>query len=152
VIVEGDHTLFVKYIDIGGRDFDDAVAQHLDMPKNEAIALRRNNGDRRADQQDEEVAQSVAEATRPVFEKLISELSLCIRYHSVTFRGKPLMRAVLGGGEANESLCNLLSRRLDLPCDLLAPLREFSEQTRSQRAGQWDVAAGLALREAGATS
>ena len=147
VIAEGDHTLFVKHIDVGGKQFDAAVANHLQMTLTEASALRRNNGDRRADQQDPEVAESMAEATRPGVEKLISELAHCIRYHSVTFRGKPLIRMVLGGGEANETLREILGRRLDLACELFTPLRNFESQVRSTRSGQWDVATGLALRE-----
>ena len=93
------------------------------------------------------MAESIGEAIRPVIEKLISELSHCIRYHSVTFRGKPLIRMVLGGGEANEALREVLARRLDLACELFTPLRDFEGQIRSTRSGQWDVATGLALRE-----
>ena len=151
VITEGDHTLFAKYVEVGGRDLDDAVARKLQMPLSDATALRRNNGDRRADQQDAEVSQSIAEATRPVVDKLVSELSLCVRYHSVTFRGKPLVRMVLGGGEASESLREVLNKRLDLPCDLFAPLRDFANQPRGTRDGQWDVATGLAMRTVEAT-
>ena len=32
VIAEGDHTLFVKHIDVGGKHFDSAVASHLQRP------------------------------------------------------------------------------------------------------------------------
>lgn len=149
VITQGDETLLMKYLPIGGQDFDDAVAAHLQMEPREAAALRRHNGDRRADQQDPEVAQSVAAGTRPVLEKLISELSLCVRYHSVTFRGQPLARVVLGGGEAQESLRETLSRRLDLKCELFDPLRHVANPARALRPSQWDVAAGLALTEAG---
>lgn len=147
VIAQGDDILFVKYIPIGGREMDAAVAAHLEMDLAEATALRRNNGDRRVDQQDPEVAASIGQAIRPVVEKLISELSLCIRYHSVTFRGQPLARLVLGGGEANESLREVFGRRLDLTCQLCDPLRNFANGTRTPRQGQWDVAAGLALRD-----
>ena len=43
---------------------DDAVARHLRMNLPEAASLRRHNGDRRQDQQDPEVAKSVAAAVR----------------------------------------------------------------------------------------
>jgi len=152
VIAEGDQTLFVKYIGVGGRDLDEAVAKHLQMSFVEASALRRHNGDRRADQQDPEVAQSIGDATRPIVEKLIHEISLCIRYHSVTFRGKPLMRMVLGGGEANDTLREVLSRRLDLKCEIFDPLRNLGNLPRTLRQGQWDIATGLALREVDSVS
>ncbi len=104
VIAKGADALFIKYIDVGGRQMDEAVARHLEMSLSEASALRRHNGDRRVDQQDPEITRSVAEAVRPVIERLANELSLCARYHSVTFRGQPLARAVFSGGEATQSL------------------------------------------------
>lgn len=145
-ISQATELLFVKNIELGGRHFDDAVARHLNMPLGEAWALRRHNGDRRADQQDPDIARSVTEATRPVIEKLISEVSLCIRYHSVTFRGQPLKRLVVAGGEATSALIDALAARLDLKCELGDPLRTFDPIQVPGRRGQWDLAVGLALR------
>lgn len=147
VIGGGADVLFVKYIDVGGRQFDEAVARHLKMDLEEASALRRHNGDRRADQQDPEIARSVQEATRPVVDRLASELSMCTRYHSVTFRGTPLARAVFGGGEVAPSLVEALTPRLDLKCELGDPLRSYEAFVAGDRKGQWAVAAGLALRD-----
>jgi type IV pilus assembly protein PilM len=146
VIAEGDNALLVKYIGIGGRHMDEAVAQRLDMTLVQATALRRHNGDRRSDQQDPAVAQSIAAAIRPVVERLAGELAMCIRYYSVTFRGKPLARVILGGGEANAPLSAKLAERLELKCELADPLRTFDSPPGNARAGQWDVAAGLALK------
>ena len=69
------------------------------------------------------------------------------RYYSVTFRGQPLGQVVLTGGEANPSLIEWLTARIDVPCDLGNPLRSYQKIPASGRVGQWDVAAGLALRE-----
>ena len=146
-IVEGDHALFIKYIELGGKDLDEAVAQKLQMQIGEASALRRHNGDRRSDRQDPEIARSVSEATRPVVERLASELSKCVRYHSVTFRGSPLTRFVLSGGEATQQLLDLLGKRLSLQADLSDPLRVYPARSNNTRKGQWDVATGLALRQ-----
>ena len=147
VITNGDEALFVKYIDLGGRRLDEAVARHLKMSLPEATTLRRHNGDRRVDQQDPEVARSVAEAVRPVLERLAGEVALCLRYHSVTFRGQPLSRLVLGGGEANASLVEFLGQRIDLKCELGEPLRSLEPAFAGLRSSQWDVAAGLAMWE-----
>jgi type IV pilus assembly protein PilM len=147
VIAHGEEPLFVKYIDVGGRHLDEAVAQHLRMAAPEAAALRRHNGDRRADQQDPEVAQSVAESVRPVLDRLVHELSLCQRYHSVTFRGQPLARIVLGGGEATPALAELVQQRLEVRTELGEPLRTYDAPAHLGRKAQWDIAAGLALRE-----
>ncbi|MEQ8789396.1 MAG: type IV pilus assembly protein PilM [Pirellulaceae bacterium] len=149
VICQDEDLLFVKYLPLGGRHMDEAVARHLKMPHGEAASLRKHNGDRRAGQQDPEIARSVAEATRPVVEKLAAELSMCIRYHSVTFRGQPLVRLVLGGGEATPQLLESLSARLNLKCELSDPFRGFEQVTAAGHRGQWEVAAGLALREVG---
>ena len=58
-------------------------------------------------------SRSVSEATRPVIDRLARELSLCIRYHSVTFRGQRLYRLVVGGGEACDVLVASLDQRLE---------------------------------------
>ncbi|QDU28785.1 Competence protein A [Anatilimnocola aggregata] len=147
VIAQGDEMLFVKYIEIGGSHFDAAIARHLKMDASEATLLRKHNGDRRSDMQDPEVARSVAEASRPVIERLGGELSMCIRYHSVTFRGQPLVRMVLGGGESTPQLLESLGRHLDVKCELSDPFRSFPTVPNLGRKGQWDVATGLALRE-----
>ena len=147
VIARGTDTMFVKYIDLGGRHFDEAVARNLKMTPADASALRRHNGDRRVEQRDPEIARGVNESLRPVLDKLTHELSLCLRYYSVTFRGQPLVQMMLGGGEATDTLAEWLAARLDLPCEVGNPLRPFGQSPAAGRAGQWDVATGLALRD-----
>ena len=147
VIARGANAIFVKYIDVGGRHLDEAVARRLGMKFPDAASLRRRNGDRRADQHDAEITRGINESIRPVLDRLADELSLCLRYYSVTFRGRPLSQIVLGGGEATPALVDWLSARLDPPCELGDPLRTFNKPPAAGRTGQWDVAAGLALRE-----
>jgi type IV pilus assembly protein PilM len=147
IIARGTEPLFIKYIDVGGQHLDEVVAANLKMDLAAAAALRRHNGERRSGQQDPEVAHSVLESTRPIFERLASELSMCVRYHSVTFRGQPLSRIVIGGGEAAPLLVDELSARLDLKCELGDPLRNFELAIQTGRRGQWDLAVGMALRD-----
>lgn len=149
LIAEGQTPMFVKYLEIGGRHLDEAVARHLRMSLSEASALRRHNGDRRADQRDEEITRGLAESVRPVLERLVNELGMCVRYHSVTFRGQSLAKAIVGGGEACEMVREWIGERLDLPCELGEPLRDLEAPRLGGRGSQWDIAAGLALREAG---
>lgn len=148
VIAHGTDPLFIKYIDVGGQHMDQAVAAHLKMDLASAATLRRHNGDRRTDQQDPEIARSVQEGVRPALDRLTSELAMCARYHSVTFRGQPLARVVVGGGEAAAPLIDHLAARLDLPCMPGDPLRNFELAIQTGRRGQWDIAVGLALRNA----
>lgn len=146
IIARGFEPLFIKYLDVGGRQMDEALARYLGMELADASTLRRNNGDRRAEQQDPEVSRSVQDALRPIIEQLADELSMCVRYHSVTFRGQPLSRIVVTGGEAWPAMVEALSRRIDLKLELGDPLRPFDGASLPGRKAQWDVAAGLALR------
>jgi len=147
MIAQGDDLLFVKYIEVGGQHLDTAIATYLKMDLPEAVALRRHSGDRRADMQDPEIARSLTQAARPVLERLAAELAMCVRYHSVTFRGQPIVRLVLGGGEATAQLLETLGKQLELPCELSDPFRTFPTVPNLGRKGQWDVAAGLAMRD-----
>ncbi len=146
VIAQGADVLLARVLDVGGIHFDESVAQQLDMSIADAVSLRRYNGERRADQRDADVAESIDEASRPVVERFLSELGKCVRYHSVTFRGQPLSGIVLGGGEANESLAETIAARLDVKCDVGDPLRTLETSLPMVHRAQWDVAAGLALR------
>ncbi len=147
VISQDQEALFVKYLDLGGQHMDEAVARRLELPMGDAVGLRRHNGDRRAEQQDPEIARSVASAIRPVIDRLGNELAMCVRYHSVTIRGKALSRIIVTGGEATAALAEALSRRLDMPCELGDPLRSYERGPAQHHRSLWDVAAGLALRE-----
>ncbi|MBC8356507.1 MAG: pilus assembly protein PilM [Planctomycetes bacterium] len=147
VIAQGEDLLFVKYIELGGKQFDEAVSRKLKMDLPDSASLRRNNGDRRSARQDPEITRSVADAMRPAVERLTSELSMCVRYHSVTFRGRPLERFVLGGGEASETLLESLTKRIGLDGELSDPFRMYARNGMTGRTSHWDIAAGLALRE-----
>ncbi len=147
IVAQGDDLLFVKYVDVGGQHFDSAVARHLKMEMPEAIALRKHNGDRRADMQDPEVAQSIVDAIRPVVERLSFELSMCVRYHSVTFRGQPISRLVVSGGEATPLLGETLAKQLAMKAELSDPFRSLPTHINLGRKSQWDVAVGLALKD-----
>ncbi|MCA9247866.1 MAG: pilus assembly protein PilM [Planctomycetales bacterium] len=146
IIAEGAHVLFCKYVDVGGSQMDEALSRSLDLETTAAASLRRHNGDRRADLRDPDVQRSVRDAVRPVLEQLASELAMCVRYHSVTFRGKPLVRVVIGGGEASEALVESITESVGVPCELGDPLRSYECPASIGRKSQWDVATGLALR------
>jgi type IV pilus assembly protein PilM len=146
LIAQGDAAMVVKRIDLGGRHFDEAVSKCLKLAIGDAASLRRHDGDRAADQRDPEIAQGINDAIYPLFDRLAQELSLCARYHSVTFRGQPLSRVILGGGEAGSALAERIANRLGVPCELGNPLRPFRHEHIAGRLSQWDVAAGLALR------
>ena len=135
LIARGTDTMFIKYINVGGRHLDEAVARHLKLSLGDAAALRRHNADRPPPERDPEIARGIGDAVRPVLERLAQQLGLCLRYYSVTFRGQPPERLVLGGGEATETLAEWLSARLELPCEAGDPLRPFGETCRRRTRG-----------------
>lgn len=147
VIAQHDQLMFVKYIDVGGKDFDQAVAGHLGISLLDAAALRRQSADRRAERQDPEISRTVTEAIRTPLKQLLNEVAMCARYHSVAFRGQSLTRAILSGGEATSPLANAFEKRLNLPTSVSDPLRAFPTDLDVGRRGQWDIALGLSLRE-----
>jgi len=147
VVAQNDHLMFVKYVKVGGKDFDQAVAGHLGTTLLDAANLRRQSADRRAEQQDPEIIRTVTEAIRTPLKRLLDEVAMCVRYHSVTFRGQSLARAILSGGEATAVLASEFEQRLNVPTSVSDPLRAFPTDLDVGRRGQWDVALGLSLRE-----
>ena len=146
VIGEETRAVFFKYLDIGGAQLDDAVSSHLGIGQAEAAALRKHQADRRTEQRDSEVAQSIHESIQPTLDRLANELAMCLRYHRVTFRGESVSQIVVGGSEATPELAEELQRHLHTACELCDPLRDYPNMTPTGRGAQWDVATGLALR------
>jgi type IV pilus assembly protein PilM len=89
-------------------------------------------------------------------EELAKEISLCLRYYTVTFRGKHVERAVFSGGEAYERiLLNVLRRHLTAKIEIAQPLKgldildstnvNFGSNRRNLLC-EWAVAVGLSLK------
>lgn len=156
VIGRGHDISFIKPIDIGGFHFHEAVARKLGIPVDEAEALRRRlveAGDTTdpAARRDP-VRQAVFDATRAPMEELGREISLCLRYYSVTFRGQRPTRLRLVGGEAcDPQLQGLLNGCLVIPVEVARPLYSvnISRMKPADRQGamcEWALALGLSLR------
>lgn len=153
VIGKGRDLSFWKSIDIGGQHLDEDVAKRVGITIDEARTLRR-----RMSQPPEEsappdpVRQAVCDATRGTMEQLGKEISLCLRYHSVTFRGQRPIRLQLLGGEAHDhQLITILNGVLPIPVQPGHPLQsvDLSRLSMQQRQGpmsDWAMALGLALK------
>jgi type IV pilus assembly protein PilM len=100
---------------------------------------------------------AIAEAISAVAEDLAREVALCLRYYTVTFRGKRVERAVFAGGGAYEDiLLNILQRHLAVEIEVAEPLRGFDLSSGQanvnfygDRRGmlcEWAVAVGLSLK------
>jgi type IV pilus assembly protein PilM len=156
VIGRGHDITFIKQLDLGGHHLHEAVSKKLGITIEEASALRRRlmeapePADRNARR--DPVRQAVFDATRSTMEELGREISLCLRYYTVTFRGQRPTKLRLVGGEACDTqLQSLLNSALTLPVEVGKPLYSVntSKMKPTDRKGtmcEWTLAFGLALR------
>jgi type IV pilus assembly protein PilM len=159
VIGKGREISFIKPIDIGGRHLNEAVSRKLAISLDEARGLRRRLAEApeagappAPDGKRDAVRQAVYDATRSTMEELGREISLCLRYYSVTFRGHRPARLRLVGGEASDpQLGALLNAALTIPVEAGRPLFsvDTSRMKPSDRRGtmsEWALAFGLSLK------
>jgi len=164
IILRGGRVVFFKPIDIGATRINNAVAEHLDLSASDATELRRKlaaaGEDGEPDTEHlfgstrrENVRRAVFEAVRPVVGELATEVGLCLRYYSVTFRGQRPNRVLLAGGEAHDpTVLGLLQEQMEAEVAVADPLDGIdlsSQQVAIERRGgrtEWTVATGLALR------
>ena len=150
LMTRGKRICFFKLIEIGGRHMDETLAEKLEMPVVDASELRRAwmNGEV------QEVAdKQIAEALGPVIDEMSREIGLCLRYYSVTFRGRRPEEAWIVGGESGHAwMWTRLCSELELKPSPNDPLSALNLEAvlpvvggPAEWAG-WGVAIGLALR------
>ena len=151
LIIRGSRICFFKLIEIGGRHMDEALASKLELPASAAAEARRDwmSGGSHG-QSDARIAAVMG----PVVEELSREIGLCLRYYSVTFRGRrPEDAWVVGGESGNAWLWARLCEDVGLKPTGSDPLASFDlTPVRSDIGGPdqwagWGVAVGLALRQ-----
>jgi type IV pilus assembly protein PilM len=154
VIARGQEICFIKSIPLGGWSLNKAVADRLNLSGDEAAQLRLRAMRQVEGEPSEQIAKALHDAIRSVAEELAREISLCLRYYAVTFRGaKPASVTLVGGEVYDPSLQQLLSESLNLPCQSGEPFRGIDLSLvdlgadRRGRLSEWAVAVGLALRE-----
>jgi type IV pilus assembly protein PilM len=101
----------------------------------------------------EGAAQALSDAVRPVLTDLAREIGLCLRYHSVTFRGNRPQTGIIAGGGAGEPLLpQVLAQETALTLrgagDVLPVDWSAIDPTTPALSplASWPVALGLALR------
>ena len=163
VVARGRQIVFIKSIDIGGRRLTESVARHLNVAPSEAAEMRMRSGREltRESDSDEDapvvdrdsVNWTLHDAVRGEAEQLAKEISLCLRYCSVTFRGLRPQRIMLTGGEVYDpSVLQVLQENLNVECVAAHPLQGMDVagvDLGGERRGtlsEWTVAAGLAMR------
>ena len=114
----------IKQMAIGAARFNEDVAAKLEVSKEEAQSLRLKL--RNGQTVDQAVKSLVADTLHGTAEQLAAEISLCLRYYSVTFRGKRVERALVAGGGAYEPiLLDVIRRQLSVETEIAEPLRGF---------------------------
>ena len=168
VIGKGKDIHFIRPIAVGGRNFVQAVSRKLGISFDEARALRRRFEDVSDDawkssaisdlvipsaiDHDDPIRKAANDATRSAIEELSRQISMCLRYYAVTFRGEPPTQLRLIGGEASDpQLLSILNRCLSIPAELARPLLNvdtlrMKHSDKSAASSSWGLALGLALR------
>jgi type IV pilus assembly protein PilM len=158
LILRGDQIAFCKPIAIGGRNFNQAVADHLRISPQQASELREARIASLATvaPPDASTDRAVYEAVRPLMGDLVKEVTLCLRYYGVTFRGHPPDHIIITGGDGLEPrLGEVMAQTCKTPVifdDPSASLATLLPQIRASLnctpgpAASWTVALGLSIR------
>jgi type IV pilus assembly protein PilM len=174
VFGRGGEISFVKQIPVGGEKFNEEIAlkvgveiseaemlrealqmeKSLSTPKNDMLEQPADGNEQKLDAS---TRQAIVDAVSTVAEELTREISLCLRYYTVTFRGKRVEQAFFAGGGAYEYiLLDVLKRQLAVEIEVAQPLKGFDRSRErenlkfdSDRRGllcEWAVAVGLSLK------
>jgi type IV pilus assembly protein PilM len=174
VFGRGGEISFVKQIPLGAGKFNEEIAAKLGIDISEAEMLRealqmekglstpKPGSTEQATAENEQkldtsTRQTIVGAVSEVAEELTREISLCLRYYTVTFRGKRVRRAFFtGGGTYEYILLDVLKRQLAVEVEVAQPLKGFDMSSErknlnfdSDRRGllcEWAVAVGLSLK------
>lgn len=145
---------FVKQIPIGVGQFTEEVAAALEIAPADAESLRLRL--LRDEPIEAATRRPIVDALNVTAEQLVSELSLCLRYYTVTFRGKRVERAVVAGGGAYEQvLRDALRRHLSVGVEVAEPLRGFAlegggiDDSHGGEFADLALAVGLSLKGGG---
>ena len=163
MITRDRHIAFCKSIDIGGDQFDRAVADHLQIDTAVARELRASRMAAATGQDvapalnDPSIQRAEYDAVRPLLGNFAKEVVLCLRYYGVTFRGHPPEQLILTGGDCLEPrLGETLADQCQIPVtydderSMLDSLADGIRGVLQRPAGPsawWAVAAGLSLRK-----
>jgi type IV pilus assembly protein PilM len=157
VIGRGGEPCVVRTVPIGLRQMETVVARRLSVPNEDVRQLRARfstsepAGDDRAARRDS-VQQALHDAMRLATGELLHQAVLCLRYYTVSFRGRMPARVwMTGGGAEGADLRDLTRAALGVPVEPLplmagVPLGPLVALDNTGPLGQWAVAYGLASR------
>lgn len=152
VIGKGSQVRFMKRIAVGTVLLGEVVSRRLGIDPEDAAQLRRRlAAGSGADSDRQSIRRAFAQACRPTLEALVGEVSACLRYYGVAFRGRPPARLLVSGAEAGDAqLATMLKSVVSTPVAIADPLAGFPLPAGrpEQNACEWTTALGLALKSA----
>ncbi len=152
VLSHGPRIVFARNLATGGRPFDQAIADSLELTLDQARAIRQDllDGDMTGEQE-----QNLYRLLDGPTNALADEINKCLRYYESIFKNAGVERVIFLGGQAGDKrLCQALAQRLNLPAQVGDPLVRVRRGPGlegpvaiNQREPQprWTVAVGLSL-------
>lgn len=151
-IVQGRNSLFTRDITIGGSQFTDILQKNLGLSFQQAEALKRGV----VDASDGVEEKAIEPLMNNVTEMVALEIQKTFDFYRATTDNESLaVRKILisGGGSKLSGLAEELSKRLELPVEVLDPFRQikvdakkFDPDYLSEIMPEMAVAVGLAVR------
>ncbi len=146
--------VFYKVIEINGHRFDRELSDHLNIPVNEAHDLRMRHCDAGDEFGADRILKEKAQETlRNIAAELAREIGLCLRYFSVTFRGKrPEVVTLIGSEISQKWLTEIIENQCGVSIhtenalDVLDSKAEAEKLLLLDSNMAWATSIGLSLR------
>ncbi len=152
-ITRGQDVVFIKTCPVSGQMFDEIAAGVLSLPVEKAAAERRRlmSGDV-SGPADGDALSEIIKALQPAIEQLGKEVSLCLRYYAVTFRGERPDSLICGGTESGcPKVLEYISQVTDMTASAsaigqrLLTARSLTNDKLNVTTPEWTMAFGLSL-------
>ena len=151
-IVKGSTSLFTRDITLGGNQFTDVLQRQLGLSFQQAEALKRGAKDAASNADDAQIATLINNVTDIVAMEIQKTFDF---YRATSEDNRTSVQKILisGGGSKLKGLAQELSKRLELPVEVLDPFRSINVDSRKFDSGylndimpEMAVAVGLAMR------
>ena len=151
-IVKGSTSLFTRDITLGGNQFTDVLQRQLGLSFQQAEALKRGAQEPAAPVDDAQIAALINNVTDIVAMEIQKTFDF---YRATSEDNRTAVQKILisGGGSKLKGLAEELSKRLELPVEVLDPFRSINVDSRKFDSGylndimpEMAVAVGLAMR------
>ncbi len=151
-IVQGNRSLFTRDITVGGSQFTDVLQRSLGISFQEAEAVKRGVRDASPNVEEKSIEPLINDVTEIVAMEIQKTFDF---YRATTEENEVVVQKILisGGGSKLAGLAGELSKRLELPVEILDPFKSIKVDTRkfdpdylSEIMPEMAVAVGLAVR------